>query len=97
MNIFKYFLILVLVFFLFSPLRIMGNNNITAREIVNRIDKNMVPSSIQHRSKMIIYQGKRIDEKEMLGFAFVSAKCRKGYKNSRSYAETKYDGLRFLL
>jgi len=69
---------------------VKGSDDITAKEIVNGIDKNMVPSSIQHRSKMIIYQGKRIDEKEMLGFAFAKDTSFAIFLNPSRDRDTKY-------
>jgi len=90
MNTFKYFSISVFVFSLFFPLRIMGNNNITAKEIVNNVDKNMVANSIQHRSKMIIHQSRRIDEKEMLSFALSIDTSFAIFLNPSRDRDTKY-------
>lgn len=48
---------------------ISGKTPLTAQEILEKIDKNMVPGSIKHRTKMVIHQGDRVDEKEMVVFA----------------------------
>lgn len=90
MNIFKYFSISVLLLFLLFPLKIKGNNNITAREIVNKVDNNLVPNSLQHRSKMIIHQGRRIYEKEMVGFAFAKDTSFAIFLNPSRDRDTKY-------
>ena len=65
-------------------------NKITAEEIVNRIDENMVPNSLQHRSKMIIHQSRRIDEKEMLSFALSIDTSFAIFLNPSRDRDTKY-------
>ena len=85
----KYFL-LFLIFILHSPFQIRGSDNITAKEIVNRIDKNMVANSIQHRSKMIIHQSRRIYEKEMLSFALSNDTSFAIFLNPSRDRDTKY-------
>ena len=62
------YLLLGILFFTF-PVIVFSAQPLTVEEIIDQIDRNMVPSSLEHRTKMIIHQKNRIDEKEMIAFA----------------------------